>query len=354
MNENEKITEEVKKKNTPKVLIVILAIVALVILIAVVILVSLFATGKISFGKGNPETDDKILTDVGYDETNLSYDKLLEIAAKNLEDGDYAAAIENYKKAMEINDMGVDAYLGLIEAYIRSNDFDKALDIAKKGYEKTGDPALKEKIDMLEEGNVVDTRGLHYKETWYDENNAVMCWYEYTFDKDGIQTTATGYGADGTKRGFVDLVSGDPNKDISLMMYMDGSLGKIVYEYENNKMVRASRYDKGDDVLTEYSEYEYDGDNRIETKYAPSGEVRGREILYYEGGKLVRDENYWFDEGEFKPSGYIVYEGNKDIYYDSNGDMEFYIVSEYDENGNNIGRTEYNPDGSVRLSAKYE
>ncbi len=46
------------------------------------------------------------------------------------------------------------AYLGLVEVYIRTGDFDTALEYARKGCEMTGDERLKEKIAMIVSGNI--------------------------------------------------------------------------------------------------------------------------------------------------------------------------------------------------------
>ncbi len=342
----------VKKKNAP--LIPIIVAITIFAVLIVTILAVLFATSKIGNGKNNKQNmSDKYLTDPDYDTTLLSYEELLQIAEKALNDGEYDKAIENYEKALEIDEMSVDAYLGLVEAYIRNGDFDKALEAAKRGYEKTGDQRLKDQIDMIEDGNIRDSRGLYYKQTFYDGEVTITGWLEYTYDKTGKQTSVTGYGADGTQKGYVNLVSDEENVTISTWFSYDGAVGKIVYKNDDQgRHLRSEEY-SADGTLRVYSIYEYEGEKSIETQYTTDGEIEQRYIRYSEGDRNIL-EYYGYTNGEFYLTTKVVYEGDKQTYYDADGNIESVHVTDRDENGNVIGTTDYDAYGNVVSSTRYE
>ena len=74
--------------------------------------------------------------------------KQLDLGNRCLEEMDYEQAIVAFTKAIEIDSMNVEAYLGLAEAYIGEGNLEKALETVKNGYEITRDERLKEKVDM--------------------------------------------------------------------------------------------------------------------------------------------------------------------------------------------------------------
>ena len=93
-----------KKKKGP--LTAVIVAVAVLVILVIAIFAVLFATGRIGGGKKTtPGMSDKFLTDTDYDITTLSCDELIQIAEKALNDGEYDKAIENYEKALEIDEM---------------------------------------------------------------------------------------------------------------------------------------------------------------------------------------------------------------------------------------------------------
>lgn len=78
----------------------------------------------------------------------------LNLGQKYLEDMNYEQAILQFDKAIKIDPMSVEAYLGLAEAYLKMGNNEMALEILKKGYEYTKDESIKTKIDLLEGENV--------------------------------------------------------------------------------------------------------------------------------------------------------------------------------------------------------
>lgn len=345
-----------KKKKGP--LIAIIATVAFLVILAGTILAVLFATGKLgNGGKKNQNMSDKYLTDPDYDTTTLAYDELLQIAEKALNDGDYDKAIENYEKVLEMDDMCVDAYLGLVEAYIRKGDFDKALEIAKKGYEKTQDQRLKDKIDMIENGNIVDARGLIYKKTMYDANNQIMYWQVFTYDENENVKAVTSYDANGNQTGHVDCDNSNPSRVVSFCTYSEtGKVFKSVSEYDSaGRLIKATYYGGETEADGWYMIYDYDGEKNIQTQYGMDGKVQTRYVDYQDGSKYVT-EIYHYEEWHdtFVLDSKQVNDGNFTYYYDANDNMTYYSETQYDDNGNVIGYTEYNPDGSVIRYEVYE
>lgn len=107
------------------------------ILTAVTVIILIVAVGLFSSSKG----------------TGKNLDNYLVLGAKYLEDLDYDNAIAAYTKALEIDELSVEAYLGLADAYIGKGDVDKAIEILQKGNEKTGDERLQSKLELLKSEN---------------------------------------------------------------------------------------------------------------------------------------------------------------------------------------------------------
>lgn len=74
----------------------------------------------------------------------------LNLGNRYLEEQNYEQAIVEFDKAITIDPMNVDAYLGKAEAYIGLGDLQSTLDTLQTGYDLTGDERLKEKLDELQ------------------------------------------------------------------------------------------------------------------------------------------------------------------------------------------------------------
>lgn len=73
----------------------------------------------------------------------------LDLGNRYLEEQNYEQAIVEFDKAIAIDSMSVEAYLGKADAYIGMGDLKSALDTLQTGYELTGDERLKVKFDEL-------------------------------------------------------------------------------------------------------------------------------------------------------------------------------------------------------------
>lgn len=74
----------------------------------------------------------------------------LDLGNRYLEEQNYEQAIVEFDKAIAIDPMSVDAYLGKADAYIGLGDLQSALDTLQTGYDLTGDERLKEELDKIE------------------------------------------------------------------------------------------------------------------------------------------------------------------------------------------------------------
>ena len=83
--------------------------------------------------------------------------EMLSTAQKYLVEMDYERAIAEFNKVIELDPMNADAYLGLAEAYEKSGDIDKAVEMLEKGFELTGDERLQARLALL---NGENTAGL--------------------------------------------------------------------------------------------------------------------------------------------------------------------------------------------------
>ena len=71
--------------------------------------------------------------------------RVLELGQEYLLEEDYEQAVVEFNKAIEIDPMSVDAYLGAAEAYIRLGDLESAKQMIERGLEAVADGRLEEK-----------------------------------------------------------------------------------------------------------------------------------------------------------------------------------------------------------------
>lgn len=86
----------------------------------------------------------------------------LDLGQRYLEEQNYEQAILEFDKAIAIDPMSVEAYLGKADAYIGLGDLQSALDTLQTSYDLTGDERLKKKVDEIQEQL---SRGNQSKET---------------------------------------------------------------------------------------------------------------------------------------------------------------------------------------------
>ena len=82
-------------------------------------------------------------------QSSISLQDKLDLGHKYLVELSYDKAVLEFTDAIEIDPMNADAYLGLADAYIGQGDTDKAVEVLEKGFDKTGDDRIMEKLDEL-------------------------------------------------------------------------------------------------------------------------------------------------------------------------------------------------------------
>ncbi len=312
--------------------------------------------------------------------------KQLDLGQKYLEEMNYEAAAAAFEAAIGIDPMSVDAYLGIVEAYIQMGDFDTALEYAKKGYEATGDERLKEKIDMIESGNITASNGWMVRASRYAKDGTLMWYYEYEYDSEGNMIAEREYYGDElgeeikyeyeydsegnmiAKRGYAGdgilwryeeydsegniIVGGQYGGDGTLMWYRE-------YEYNSEGNMIAEREYGGDGTLMSYYEYEYDSEgNKIAYRsYLSDGTLIGYgENEYDSEGNMIADRWYLSDdlgsysEYKYDSEGNMIAMGR----YRGDGALIIYLEYEYDSEGNKIAEKQYNESGNLIEEVRYE
>lgn len=83
-------------------------------------------------------------------ETGTSLQEQLDLGNKYLNELNYEQAIIAYETAIEIDPMGVDAYLGLADTYEKQGNYDKTLEVLQLGYENTKSDLILREIERIE------------------------------------------------------------------------------------------------------------------------------------------------------------------------------------------------------------
>lgn len=288
--------------------------------------------------------------------------KKLELAERYMDELEYEQALDLYMAVLDIEPANVDAYLGIVEVYIRQNDFDIALDYAKKGYEITGDERLKEKIDMIESGQIFDSLGRALKMSVYDDSGRLLWWHQYTYNMKGNQDTVTHFDKNGNQLGMVQLEYDEDGNELTSYGYIDtGELNKTICEYEKGQCISEKWYEL-DGELIFWEEYEYDSKG-LEVKmksYDADGQLYGCCTYEYDNqDRRIKELQYDFFDGKEEYAGYQSWEYEDDelvryAQYDNNDNVEWYTLYEYDEDGNCLAEYEYDASGKLRWKQSYE
>lgn len=282
----------------------------------------------------------------------------LDLGQKYMEEMDYEQAVVTFSGIIEIDDKCVEAYLGLTETYIRMGEYDKALETAQKGYERTGDERLAEYMDMLESGNVMRSDGKIMKRTGYDADGAVLYYHEFTYDKEGREASVAHYDCNHALVSALDLLYDEAGNELVSYYYNGdtGDLFKTECTYENGFLISEKTYEEDCVVL---STYEYDEKGRVIRKEDSRDYDDGEHLVYYhvyqydENDNRIRSEEYEERYGEIESCGYFTFEYQKgELYkqsvYSSNGDLEAVLVHEKD------GIYEYDGEGNLTQFTKNE
>ena len=246
----------------------------------------------------------------------------LKLAEKYLLEQNYEQAIIEYSKVLEIEPMNVDAIIGLAEAYIGLGDTEKALEILRDGYEKTGDERIGELLQKYD----VDIRS--------DENKPKT--------SDADQTNETVQSEESYDDGLLDLTWTDVNDSVidlnfgHKIMYDDGLYGFID---KNGNMISDERYKSIDHFIgTENENYalaitEDDFIVCIDKYYNQTLDLSAIEYLYIfnaDDPLIMGCSQGEYDNGEnnayivvYKPDGTLLFSWTEGMAIDGSNQLEY-------------------------------
>lgn len=261
----------------------------------------------------------------------------LDLGQKYMEDCDYEQAIVAFNKAIEIDDRSVEAYMGMTETYIRMSEFDNALEIARNGYEITGDERLAEYIDMIMSGNISRSDGLKMKWTQYNNNRVIMFSHEYTYDNENRQNLITHYDSNHNYVSSVELLYDNDGNPITSCAYLGESGELISYNlyYKNGLLIgQISNEDEPD-----WMQYEYDEKGNVIKR------INGNGIEIGDMAKCEHVSIFQYNE---------LNQCIREDRYDNKNQLDCSFTWEYDENGNRIRYSYYSAEGSLEWYELYE
>lgn len=283
-------------------------------------------------------------------------ERMLDLGNKYLEAYDYEQAVIQFNKAIEIDPMSVEAYLGLVEVYIRTGDFDMALEYAKKGYELTGDERLREKIEMIESGNITASNGNLMEVGYYDADDNLIGYEKYTYNLLGQKEMTSVYDGNGVE---VDsgLFQYDQNNNRTISYYYYPSiqrLERMEYEYDQDgNVIKIEKFENKSGKFVECIEYEYDSGGRTirQNFYDEYNNLKNYDEMENNSeGKCTKvsrfdgmDNLMGYEEYEYDLSGYPI----KEKSYDNLGNLQQYFEYGFDSDGKRIWGKSFDASGNL-------
>ena len=132
-----------------------------------------------------------------------------DLGVRYLSDGSYEEAVIAFEAAIRIDPKQPEAYLGLADAYLGQGDLSKALDALERGWDKTGDPAIQEKLDQL----------LPAQDT-----GTLASYTEYTYDEQGREIRRASFHGDGRPLGTIEIEYDSVSREKQTTLAEDGSV----------------------------------------------------------------------------------------------------------------------------------
>ena len=333
------------------------------------ILATVLTVGLCACGQNGSTWDEqydlgvRYLSDGNYEEAIIAFTAAIKIDTKNalayIGRGDaylgqgaadeyLSAAFTDFETALSLDDTNVDAYLGMAEVYIARKQFDEAMEILRQGVEKTRDQRLSDRLAELEDGNIADYWGQTLKETHYDGNGALTCWYEYDYNDQGQCVGITSYGPEGNQIQHIEQRYDEQGHMIygRYSWYYDGKMDCAIYTYNSMGKWETIVMDSGHSLT-----FTYDSDGRQIRRdcYDETGKLTGHTTLEY--GDNYQRKNYYDASGALESYEIYLYneQGQKVRYehYNADGILTFYATGEYDADGNQIAWNQYDADGNL-------
>lgn len=243
-------------------------------------------------------------------------------------------------------------------------EYDRAQEVLRDGLEATENEQIREKLEEIENGTIVDASGKVRRESYYDGNGILGSYVEYTYDAEGRRSGATSYDAGGMRTNHVDCFYDERGL---LIQGIYGVLSDVNHyevrmernEYDDQgRRTRTEQYEK-DGTSIGFFTYGYDEDGNMveETFYEEGGKISFRyEFDYNEKGRTTEERHYLNRDGELQLEETVIYEYDeqwrlvKRENYDTQNQLLEYTIWEYV--GEKTISREYEADGTLRRSVE--
>ena len=274
-----------------------------------------------------------------------------DLGTRYLNEGNYQEAVIAFEAAIEIDPKRPEAYLGAAEAYIAADDIDAAIAILEKGYAATNDDSLKNRLDEIKSGTFSDYWGRTRRESHYDGNSVLTCWYDYEYNDPENNRRCTGitsYGSNGEEIQHLERIFDEQGKCVyGLFSYNDhGEMTGATYTHDDEG--RCVKFVTDSSYTTTFS-YDADGRKIRTDHYDPNGASTGYTTFEY-GEGYQRDNEY---NAEGVLTHYEIHYYNQQNqrvryeHYDADGTLTSYSTEEYDDNGKRIAWNHYDAEGNL-------
>lgn len=344
---------------------------AISVLLGVIMSVMLCACGqKASAWQEQYDLGVRYLSEGNYEEAIIAFTAAIDIDSKRTDayigrgdayigsgetEENLAAALEDYQSALELDDTRADAYLGLADVYIRQGEYGKAQDILEKGFEKTRDQSIADKISEIESGIFLDSSSNVRRVNEYNESHELAGYSTTTYNEYGSIQRSSSYDQNGNLLYYHTYTYWKDNlRREKVFTYLaDGSLMAYErYEYDISGKQIGEYFYNGDEALQQYRLTEYNSAGRPSrtSEYNGDGTSRGYYVYEWDGDNPTK--YYQYDEDgrltrtiidEYDDKGNHV----KQSCYGSDGALEYYYTYEYDKDGNMVQQNEYAGDGKL-------
>ncbi|MGN0736077.1 MAG: tetratricopeptide repeat protein [Anaerovoracaceae bacterium] len=376
------------------------------VLLISLLIITLYGCSSVSGGTWQEHYDlgIKYLADGKYEEAILEFTAAIKIDDKQVPAyigrGDayigsgettdnLEAALGDYIQAISLDEYFAQSYLKAYDAYIRLGQFEKAEEILKKGYEKTGDSVIKNKITEFEKGTIRDDSGKVRRESGFDGSGTLIYYIDYSYDINGRYATATSYDKNRKKTGEVTCkYDENGNQIVGFYRSYQGNnsviIGKIENEYNGKGQITKSfwyvldstklqqyeilKYDKNGNLIedTYYSAdgkiiqktvSEYDKDGNIIHMRTDKDSGRTYEIAEYRDGRCIETKEYYSQDDTLLVHHKFLYddEGRQVEWrtYDNHEKLIGLIETEYDDKGKECRTIYYDGNGEIEKIVEY-
>lgn len=291
-----------------------------------------------------------------------SYDSTEQIAlgAQYLEEIRYEEALATYNSILTMAGDNPDAYLGIAEVYLRQGEYDTALEYAQRGYETTGDARLSDMIDMIESGNIVDSKDRILRETAYDDIGNIIWWHDFTYNDLWQQNSITAYDRNGNVIKRLELTYDEMGNALNDYWEMrnpgdelDGYIARAEKEWENGLCIKEICYGFTENFSksTFYYEYDENGNEKRQIEYIgdnknPSSESRS---YYDDKNRLIKVETEDYYDKEYNYTDTYEYNDEGLVarmnIYNAQNELERYYTYEYNDKGQQVRKNIFDGDG---------